>query len=154
MTKGDRISGMFWLFFSGMIAVESYRLGVGNLHSPQAGFLPFFASIILGILSFLLLLSTKGKKPKFNEEAEDIAFNRPLIRKVVYVVISLFLYAIFLDVLGFVLVSMILMAFMLRFVEPQKWHVVTLGAILIPTIAYLAFDFFLKVQLPKGFLGF
>lgn len=153
MAKGDRISGIFWLVFSLVMAMESYHLGVGNLHSPQAGFLPFVASITLGILSFFLLLSIKSKKPKFRGETEDITFNRPLLSKVIYVIISLFLYAIFLDALGFVLVSMILIAFMLRVIEPQKWYVVTLGTIFIPIFAYLLFDVFLKVQLPKGFLG-
>jgi putative tricarboxylic transport membrane protein len=154
MVKGDKISGVFWLFFSTLTAIESYRLGVGNLHSPQAGFLPFVASIILGILSFFLLLSTKSKKAQPNEELEDITFHRHLIPKVLCIITSLFLYAIFLNTLGFVLISVILMAFMLRAIEPQKWYVVTIGAILIPVFAYLLFDVFLKVQLPKGFFGF
>ena len=153
MIKGDRISGVFWLSFSTVIAVESYRLGVGTLHAPQAGFLPFSASLCLGILSLLLLSSTPRGKDRKSQEAEDVNFNLSLIRKVLYVMVSLFLYAIFLDALGFILVSMILMAFMLKFIEPQKWHVVILGTILIPVFAYVIFDFFLKVQLPKGFLG-
>lgn len=154
MAKSDRMSGIFWLFFSLVIANESYHLGVGKLHSPQAGFLPFVASIILGILSFILLLSTKNRKRQLGEEIEEITFHRHLMPKVFYVIVSLFLYAIFLNALGFLLVSMILMAIMLRAIEPQKWYVVTLGTILIPTTAYLLFDVFLKVQLPKGFLGF
>ena len=153
MGKSDRLSGIVWFFLSLVTAVESYRIGVGNLHSPQAGFLPFVSSIILGILSLILLLSTKGRKQQFSETIEDIAFNMHRVPKVLYVIISLFLYAIFLNVLGFVLVSAILMAVMLRAVEPQKWYVVTIGAILIPIVAYLLFDVFLKVELPKGVLG-
>jgi len=153
MGKSDRLSGIFWFFLSLVTAVESYRIGVGNLHSPQAGFLPFVSSIILGILSLILLFSTEGRRQQFSEEIEDIAFNMHRVPKVLYVIISLFLYAIFLNVLGFVLVSAVLMAVMLRVVEPQKWYVVTIGAILIPIIAYLLFDVFLKVELPKGFLG-
>ncbi len=154
MAKGDRISGIFGLFFSVGIAIESYRLGVGNLHAPQAGFLPFAASIILGILSFILLLSAKQKEGKSGDAIEDITFNRHLLPKVFYVMGALFLYSFFLNTLGFLLASMILMAFMLRAIEPQKWYVVLLGTILIPISAYILFDVFLKVQLPKGFLGF
>ena len=153
MIKGDRISGVFWLSFSAVIAVESYRLGVGTFHAPQAGFLPLAASLCLGILSFLLLVTTRRGKDRLSQETEDITFNLSLIRKVLYVIVSLFLYAIFLNALGFILVSMILMAFMLRVIEPQKWHVVVLGTILIPIVAFVIFDYFLKVQLPKGFLG-
>lgn len=47
----DRISGFFWFILSVIIAVESYRLELGTLHSPKAGFLPFLASLALGIFS-------------------------------------------------------------------------------------------------------
>lgn len=124
------------------------------MHAPQAGFLPFAASIILGILSFILLLSAKQKEGKSGDAIEDITFNRHLLPKVFYVMGALFLYSFFLNTLGFLLASMILIAFMLRAIEPQKWYVVLLGTILIPTSAYILFDIFLKVQLPKGLLGF
>ncbi len=154
MEKGNRLSGIFWLFLSFVIAEESYRLGVGNLHSPQAGFLPFVASIVLGVLSLLLVLSTRRRGPREAGEMEDVTFNKRLLLKVVWVILALFLYAIFLDALGFVLVSMVLIAFLLRIIEPQKGYVVALGTILIPVLAYLLFDYFLKVQLPKGIFGF
>ncbi len=153
MVKSNRINGIFWLVFSLVIARESYRLGLGNLHSPEAGFLPFAASIILGVLSFFLLLFTKSRKQQPSEKMEDVTFNRERMPKVLYAIISLFLYSIFLNAFGFVLVSVILMAFLLRAIEPQKWYVITLGAILIPVFAYLLFDVLPKVQLPKGFLG-
>lgn len=154
MAKSDSMTGFFFLFFSLVIAIESFRLGVGNLHAPQAGFLPFAASIILGILSCILLLSTRRKERQLGEEIEEPTFHRHRISKVFCVIVSLFLYAIFLNALGFLLASMILMAIMLRAIDPQKWYVVTLGTILIPITAYLLFDVFLEVQLPKGFLGF
>jgi len=154
MEKGNRLSGIFWLILSFVIAEESYRLGVGNLHSPQAGFLPFVASVILGVLSLLLLLSTRRRGLRGAVEAEDITFNKRLLLKVVWVIFALFLYAIFLDTLGFVLVSMLLIAFLLRIIEPQKWYVVALGTFLIPVFAYLLFDHFLKVQLPRGIFSF
>jgi hypothetical protein len=56
--------------------------------------------------------------------------------------------------LGFLLASVILMGFLLRAIEPQKWYVVTLGAFLIPVIASLVFGWCLGVQLPTGVLGF
>jgi hypothetical protein len=86
MSKGDRLSGMFWLVISLAIAVESYRLGVGQLHAPQPGFLPFFASLLLGVLSLSLLFSARRKRKRdASEECEDVAFNKQLLPKVLYV---------------------------------------------------------------------
>lgn len=154
MSIGDRMSGVFWLLISLGIAFESYRLGIGELRSPRAGFLPFVASMLLGVLSVILLFSAAHRKREAIENHEDIAFNKGLMPKVLCALGSLFLYSIFLDVLGFLLVSVILMAYLLWAIEPQKWYVVTLGAILMPAIAYLLFGSFLGVQLPKGILGF
>jgi hypothetical protein len=141
MERGDRISGSFWLIFSLVVAIESYRLGLGTLSSPLTGFLPFVASVALGILSLTLLISNKlGQKPL--EKGEDITFNRQSFPKVAYVAISLFAYGILLAPLGFILDTVILVGF------------VFIGAISAPLISYLIFDVLLKVQLPKGFLSF
>jgi putative tricarboxylic transport membrane protein len=154
MIKGDLLSGTFWICFSIVMAMESYRVGIGNLHSPQAGFFPFVASILMGFLSLILLLSTKARKHRENGIVEDISFHKNMVPKVIYVAIALFLYAALLNLFGFVLVSVLLMAFMLRAIEPQKWVVVGIVSILTPILAFLLFDVFLKVQLPKGVLNF
>jgi hypothetical protein len=45
------------------------------------------------------------------------------------------------------------MGFMFRVIEPQRWRTVIAGALFSAAIAYLIFDTWLKVELPKGFLG-
>ena len=154
MIKGDLQSGAFWICFSIVMAIESYRLGLGNLHSPQAGFFPFVASVLMGFLSLILLFSTRARKIRMIEIVEDISFNKNRVPKVIYAAIALFLYAVLLNLLGFILVSALLMAFMLRAIDPQKWVVVVIGGILTPILAFLLFDVFLKVQFPKGLLNF
>jgi len=154
VTKGDKISGAFWLCISLVTAVESYRLGIGHLHAPQAGFLPFVASLVLGVLSASLLATASHRKRVASEVSEDVTFNVYRIPKVFYALGSLFLYGMFLNVLGFLLASVVLMAFLLCVIEPQKWYVVTLGAILIPLVALLVFERGLGVQLPRATLGF
>lgn len=154
MQRGDRISGAFWLIFSLVIIIESYKLGLGTLDAPQAGFLPFAASLILGALSFILLINTIGPKSKISEKGEDLKFNRQKLPKILYVVISLFAYVVLLNTLGFILDTMILIGFLLAVVEPQRWYVVITGAISTSLIFYVIFDVFLKVQMPKGFLSF
>ena len=84
MSKGDRLSGMFWLVISLVIAVESSRLGVGQLHASQAGFLPFVASLLLGVLSLSLLFSARRKRDA-SEEREGVTLNTQLLPKILYV---------------------------------------------------------------------
>lgn len=154
MRRGDKLSGTFWLVISLVAAIESYRLGLGHLHAPQAGFLPFVASLLLGGLSVSLLITTPPTTRSGSEGNEDVTFNVYQIPKVLCALVSLFLYGIFLEILGFLVASVLLMAFLLRVIEPQRWYVITLGAILIPVCALLLFERGLGVLLPKGVLGF
>jgi len=155
MKSGDLISSTFWLFFSIIVFFESCRLGLGTLRCPQAGFFPFVASMAMGTLSLILLLSniTKEKRKKF-ERDKNISFNRQTFSKVLYVLGSLVAYSFLFKILGFILDTMILIGFLLRAVEPQKWFVVVIVSLTVSLIGYFLFGVVLNLQLPKGFLGF
>ena len=149
----DRISGFFWFIFSVIIAVQSYYLELGNLHSPKAGFLPFLASSALGILSLVLLLSTAMGRRRIKKD-QKIEFNKERLHKALYALISLFVFALLLNTLGFILSGMIFIFFLVGIVEPQKWYIVVITTILVPLISYMIFAVWLNVQMPKGFLFF
>ncbi len=154
MKKSDRTISLICFAFSLVVAIESYRLGLGGIFSPKAGFFPFVISTIFGILSLTLFILALKSKYKIPGKGKDIIFNRQMLPKVLSVAASMFIYAILLNTFGFILTTMIFIGFLLIIKEPQKWYVVITGAISVPLIGYLIFDVFLKVQLPKGFLGF
>jgi hypothetical protein len=108
----------------------------------------------LGILSLLLLLSTAGQKERRTGRAGDLSFNRPRLSKVFYILTSLFVYALLLSSLGFILCTAIFIGFLLVAIERQRWPVVISTAVLVPFISYLIFDIWLKMNLPKGFLSY
>jgi len=73
--------------------------------------------------------------------------------KVLWVLISLVLYGCLINALGFLIVTLLLMAFLLRFIEPQPWKSV-IGWTLVGSLgSYLVFEVWMKLRLPKGFLG-
>jgi putative tricarboxylic transport membrane protein len=154
MTSADRISSVILLVFALVVSVESYRLDPGTIHSPQAGFLPFIASIALAVLSFIHLISTLLSKAGVTEKGEALSFNRETFPKVLYVGLSIFTYAILLNPLGFVLTTTLFIGFLLVTIEPQRWYTVVIGALSASLASYLLFDVLLRVQLPKGPLGF
>jgi putative tricarboxylic transport membrane protein len=152
MGRADRISGIFWLIFSALVIIESYRLGLGTLHQPGPGFLFFWASIALGIMALVVLIrawiSQKDGEPKIS------IFGTQNTRKIILVLISLFLYAILMETLGFILVTLLLFIFLMGIIEKKKlWFTVFVGLV-VTVIAYLIFEIWLKSQLPKGLLGF
>src|SRR3990170_1258709 len=102
MGKADRISGFFWLIFSVFVSYESHKLGLGTLYKPGPGFLFFWIGVAIGILSVTVVLrSFESRKP---HEGREIVFKKSNLTKVLLVLISLFLYSLFMERLGFLIV--------------------------------------------------
>ena len=57
------------------------------------------------------------------------------------------------DFIGFLIVTFLLMAVLLRFIEPQPWKAVIGWALVGSVGSYLIFEVWMKLRLPKGFLG-
>ena len=152
MGKADRISGVFWLVFAVFISVQSYRLGLGTLHKPGPGFLFFWTGIILAIMALIVLVRAwSGKK---TEEPGIPIFGTQNTRKIFLVLVSLFLYAIFMEPIGFIPVTLLLFVFLLGIIEKKKWFYTIFVSGAVTVAAYLIFETWLRSQLPKGLLDF
>jgi putative tricarboxylic transport membrane protein len=150
MGKADRISGTVLGLFSIYIAIESYRLGIGSLRVPGPGFIVFWAAIAIGIMAIAVVLRTwsRGNEGK----AESLIFGKRNLPKIGLVVLFLFLYAFFMETLGFVPVTLLLFILLLGWIERKNWRLVGVISVLVTTIAYLIFDVWLQAQLPLGLL--
>jgi putative tricarboxylic transport membrane protein len=152
MGKADRISGFFWLFFGILVSVESARMGLGTLHRPGPGFLFFYAGIFVSIMALIILVRALASK-KMEKVRENI-FGGQSITKGVYVLIAIFLYALLMEPLGFIPVTLLFFLFVLGVIEKKRWIVAASTSIAVTVGAYLIFETALKSQLPKGILGF
>ena len=150
MGKADRISGIFWLVFGVIVSIESRRLGLGTLHRPGPGFLFFWVGIFLGIMSLIVLMRAWSGK----EAGGASIFGGKNILKIGLVIASLFLYAIFMERLGFIPVTLLLFLFLLGVMEKKSWRFTVLTSLVVTAASYLIFEIFLKSQLPKGLLSF
>lgn len=150
MRKADRISGIFWLLFSVFISIESYRLGLGNLHQPGPGFIFFWTAAAMGVLS--IAVSVRAWARKKSREPEGPIFSKENFLKIVFVLFSLFLYAFFMETLGFIPVTLLLFIFLLGMIEKKRWGLTIFVSVVVTGISYLVFEIWLKSQLPKGLL--
>ena len=151
MKKSELVSSSFWLIFSSLVTMESYRLGLGNFRSPGPGFLPFAASLVLGVLSLLLMLQTISIKGE-EKETQEAWSQRGNWEKIVYTLAALLLYLFLLEKLGFLFCTFLLVVFLLRVVETQRWPVVIATAFLATIFCYILFQVWLKIRLPSGIL--
>ena len=152
MSRADKISGFFWLFFGILVSVESARLGLGTLHRPGPGFLFFYSGIFVSIMALIILVRALAARKM--EGIREKIFGGQNIAKAVYVLIAIFLYALLMEPLGFIPVTLLLFLFVLGVLEKKRWSVAALTSIAVTVAAYLIFETALHSQLPKGILGF
>jgi hypothetical protein len=123
-------------------------LKIGRPADPGPGFVMFGTGLLMFCLSLIGLLKRVG------EDAEMEAWAGPHWTKVVAVLLSLFVYVLIVAKLGYLVSTLLLMVFIFRIAEQQKWRVILLKAVLSAGVTYLVFDRWLECQLPKGILGF
>jgi putative tricarboxylic transport membrane protein len=153
MEKRDRISSLIGLVLSAAIGIESFRLplGVGSWHDPGPGFFPLGAAIIMGSLCLGLYLKSGRIKA---EGAEESWYVKERWKRLVLILVILLVYAFVLEKLGYVLSSFLVLFFIFRFVEKQRWGIAVGGSLFVALVSYGVFDKWLKMQLPKGIWGF
>ncbi len=152
MGKADRISGIFWLCFSILIIILSYRLGLGTLHQPGPGFLFFWVNIALGIMSLVVLFKAWGGKKR--EGAQPAIFEGQKMSKIVFVLLALFIYVLLMETVGFLPMTFLLFMFLLGIIEKKRWFLTVFVSVVVTAISYLIFQVWLQCMLPRGLLEF
>ncbi len=150
MGKADRISGAFWFIFSLFVSYQSYRLGLGSLHVPGPGFFFFWTGIFVAFLSLVVIM--RSLKQSGGEDAGEGATGRSKGKKIVLVLVSLFLYALLIERLGFLFMTFVLFVFLLAVIERKRWSFAVVVGLLVTALSYLVFEAALQSQLPKGIL--
>jgi putative tricarboxylic transport membrane protein len=144
-------SNLFWLLFSLVICVESYRLTLGTINAPGPGFFPFSAGLIMLILSLVALFQSMAKK----EKVEETTRQEPIRWwNIVIILTAITAYAFSLEKVGFLINTFLFICLLLKVVEPQSWKTTIIGGLITTIAANLLFNVIFRAQIPSGILGF
>jgi len=150
MKRRDRLTALFWAGVGLYIAYEGYRLKLGTLGSPNCGFFIFWTGLILTGLS-LVLFSQTLLGPKAAKDHRAL-WERSRWSKGAKMMAALLLYALLFKWLGFILSTFLLLLFLCKGLEPQKWRVALILAAATTATCYFVFGVFLELQFPPGLL--
>lgn len=132
------------LAFGAAAAFESAKLPFGTVHSPGPGFFPWWISAVIVVLALILLIQAlTSRSSAAREESGRIV-------KVVALLVALGAYTFLLDPLGYPICTFLLVLFMLRGMDPQRWPVALSMAGLTAVGSYVVFAVWLGVPLPRG----
>jgi putative tricarboxylic transport membrane protein len=149
----DLISSLFSIAVGIIFCAGSMKYGDVRAGFPNAGFFPFVGGAGLVLLSLIQLFGIYLGNRKTGEEKPEAFFpQKESLKRIVVTLAILFFYCIALQYVGFLIATFLFMVLLLRCIEPQRWTVLLITALLTSTFSYLLFEILLKAQLPKGIL--
>jgi putative tricarboxylic transport membrane protein len=149
MGRNDLWAAGFLLLLGIIATVESWRLVLGEVGKPGAGFFPFYLALGLTITSFALVVrSFIGWAVERGSSSGSI--RAKAVGKIAWLVSGLILYAFAFEKIGFLLSTFLVMVFLLRAIAAFDWRLTLGGSIAIACLSYLLFKVWLQVQLPAG----
>jgi putative tricarboxylic transport membrane protein len=142
---------LFWILFSLVTCIESYRLDLGAITKPGPGFFPFGAGFLMLILSLIALFQSIGKK---DTSGKTVRVEPLRWWNIVVILAAIPAYGLSLEKIGFLINTFLFITLLLKVVEPQTWKTSILGGVITAIAANLVFNVLFQAQIPSGILGF
>ncbi|WP_439108882.1 tripartite tricarboxylate transporter TctB family protein [Halobacillus litoralis] len=149
-TLNQKVSIFLILFAAGYLYL-SYNLKEYPYVPVDSDFVPKILGYLLIILAVFLFFD-KSSETKEEKEKRQVPKKEMLVLLAVGGMI--FLYIFLLEILGFVLSSMLFIFACSWFLGYRKLVTTILVAVLFPLIMYLSFNYLLQIRLPQGVLPF
>jgi hypothetical protein len=144
MSKRDIGVAALTLIFGAAAAYESAKLPFGTVRNPGPGFFPWWTSVVLDLLALILLAQALTLR------SSAVGKGSGRIAKVAALLIVLGAYTVLLDPLGYLLSTFLLVLFMLRWIDTQRWTVALGMAAITSVVSYVVFAIWLSIPLPRG----
>ena len=148
----DKITSLVWFFFGGFIAIKGWNIGFGSFSNPGAGFIFVLSGILMCLLSVIVFCSAYAKGRRGEEKS--ISWKGIRWRKMVGFTISLLVFTYFFEKIGYILSFSLLLLYLFKGIEPQKWRIAIICTILSSLFIYIVFVVWLESQFPRGILPF
>lgn len=157
MKRSNQITGVVMLLFSGYVVAASLQMPLRAItgrtsFAPSTGFLPLWLGVIMAVLSVLLIVTATLQRDESGPKA-IFPRGRALLAVVLFLA-GLAAYIALLAVLGYLVATLLLTAFLLRVVMQVGAKTTCLVALGASVGLYVLFHVLLNVDLPKNMFGF
>jgi hypothetical protein len=131
--------------FALIVIGGSIQAGIGwGVEGPRAGFFPFYVGLAIMIASLVNFFQALA------EPAEDRFASWGQLRQVLSVVVPTAVYVAIIPWIGIYVSSVLLIAFFMKRLGNYGWHLIGVIAAGVPLAAFLVFEKWFLVPLPKG----
>lgn len=152
MRRWDQIASLVGIALGVLLVFSSLGYNLGRWNEPGPGFMPLGAGLLIIILCVAYgVQSTLVRTDDYRKR--EGPWPRKNLGKIIGVLIALFIFTFLLSTLGYLLSTFVLMMFLNRVLEAERWFITLFKSALSVLITYIVFGKLLMVQFPQGFLG-
>ncbi len=152
MAKADRITGGVMLLFALGVIAMARQMPMFAEFGPGAGFLPFWLAVLIGVLAILMVVNAGGHRGE-HEEGSSLPTRQGAIRSAIAFA-ALVVYVLLLQVLGFVIPTLIMITFLMKVLGRDTWKNSIVIAVAGTVGLYVVFGILLEVSLPASLLNY
>jgi hypothetical protein len=146
-----RLEGIFWVGIGFIICILAWRFDVGSFREPAAGFVAFLSGLFLCGIGIIMVISKSSPKSQANHRRDAVDISRIIPwHRLTFTVGLLLGYTLFLNGLGYLLSTLLLMYGMYFDWRKKNWTQSFLFSIVTVLTSYLVFEVWLHCQLPCG----
>jgi len=151
LKRGWQVASWTLLATFALFAYESFQLSLSDTLGPGPGFFPFWLGLLGAVLAVVLLAQLHRNRVDLGEAA--LAFDGAGVRSVVLVLVGLTAATALLEVIGFSLSMLLLIAYLLVVLGVRNRVAIAICAGAGSFGVFHVFSDLLKVPLPVGIFG-
>ena len=144
MRAANLVTAGLLALLGGLVIVDALRLGIGwGTDGPKSGFFPFWlATVMLVTVALIFVQSARGSRRPF--------VTREQLRPVMTVLWPATALVVATHFIGLYVASAVYMAAYMRAIGRHRWVTTVALAIGVPVLAFVVFERWFLVPMPKG----
>lgn len=145
MKMADRIGGFLLLAFAVYIHVGARSMEYATAGVPGPAFVPFWISLVLGIVAILILIGS-WTKPL----SGPLIANRTVLWRTVVFGLGMAAVVVLIPFFGMILTLALFILVAVPLLGARNWLHIATAVVLVPAFVYCLFHFILQIPLPVG----
>jgi hypothetical protein len=145
MRAADLITALVLMGLGGVVIVDAVRLGIGwGTDGPGSGFFPFWLAVVMIATCGLIVLQALRRR------TTAPFVTRERLRSVLTVLLPAAALVVITPLTGLYVAAAVYIAGSMRGVGRHRWATTVLVAVGVPVAAFLIFETWFLVPMPKG----
>jgi hypothetical protein len=151
VNRDELAGGVLVLLFGAVTSYFSLKMPIGTFRAAGSGLFPFCLGLLLMALSGALVVRVLLQREAEEKERPVKIPGQP--RQVILFLGTIVLATLLLSKLGYPLMSFLMLVALLKILGMKKWAWNVLLSFMVTGVSYVLFVQWLKIPLPKGWVG-